>query len=81
MTSGVHHWRPYETCSIEVLTPPLPLTVPNRAIRILLECCLVYRMQSPLQQLTFTSNKDQDRRISVDVSEDANGAKQVLINV
>ena len=38
-------------------------------------------MTSPLQQLTFTSNKDQDRQISVDVSEDGNGAKQVFINV
>ena len=38
-------------------------------------------MPSPLQQLTFTSNKDQDRQVSVDVSDDGHGAKQVSINV
>ena len=52
LTSGGRYWRPVQTCSLEDL-PPLPHwyrhlvvatetdTVGKRAVRILLECCLV----------------------------------------
>ena len=50
VTSGGHYWRPVETCSLE--DPPKPIltsggdtescTIAKRAVRILLECFLVY---------------------------------------
>ena len=45
--SGDHHWRPIQTCSLQGLPHPgtdiywWPHTVGKRAVRILLECCLV----------------------------------------
>ena len=54
LTSGNHHWRPVQTCSLEDLPSPPPhnqyfhlvvvikaCTVGKRAVRILLECFFV----------------------------------------
>ena len=50
LTSGGHHWRPVQTCSLEDLPRNRYLqqvvatetcTVSKRVVRILLECCLV----------------------------------------